>query len=1143
MTEPETTQTVADNESLAASGVDVAPAPEPEVEPPQPWTAERVLEWNAYYDIYVVLAALLLVFIVSCNYVTDSQLWLHLKTGQVIAEQTAPVTTDVFSYTEADKPWVDVPWLFQWAWAAIYKTAYNLVPVNPTDQTANRPFADQFGIGTLVVLSALVRLATALLLLKIRHKGPGLWWSALCVTLALGAIFYPIVGIRLGGIAWPATPSPETWGELLLALEVLILFRAFSLGKAGGMWLLLPVFLLWVNVDESFLTGLVVLTAAIVGRVFDGANAEVFGGSNLESSPDDSAGAATGPPPAPAKRSTALIILACCAIVCFATPFTYRAYATAFEPYAHAAASGYHSLFGSAAAEPEPSSKITLVGQVSFFGEQMRKQDGWYKLAAYYLAIVGLGLVSFLSNVRRFAWSRFLPFAAMAVIWAIFMRASPFFAIIFVAAVVPNGQEWYHDWFGTEGRMGWGWTWWSTGGRLVTLVAIFLMVGLHITGWGSTLPDIQFGLGYNRDAFTFAAAEFLDEHDEITGNVLNTSLSQGDILIWKAAPKRKTYVDGRARLFERKLLGKWNDTRKALSEDDKAVWAKLLDEYGITVVMIETESSLNGSPITYRRLMQSTNWVPFYDDGRIVMFGRADAPASDLAFFKANRLDPDLRVYHSTRALVGAERPPNQTSWIDDVFQSRTYGRLQSRTDAARRWLEVPGWDAQTTTPDTMPIPDPARCILAIQEARTALASSPDEWVAYRLLKDTYALLMQQEAALLAGIALKPENRDRIQRATPNLQYQMTRYQQRVTTLNYAIQTTPPPRSQIFRQQLSALHYELFQLYMQGNALDLARDHLQAMLDVSQTEDFVPEMREQFKQRLDQLNDQVKQVENRLEDLKIERQANPLDLSAAAIQMGGVGMAISFLADAELANMSPAVVKPLLIDLYCKTGQPDKALDLLGVGAVDDPNLGSEPGAAALRQGKVYFLLGNYLSAATLWKDRAIPRLRLDRSGRSLAGGTALVRGEALGAANVLLALPATLLQQATWEYELAMCELESGLPDLAAEHFTSSLTLAPQLSMRPIAAYYLEKMGKPVPPPPKRDGLPVKPAVSPVDAPLKPGELLPPMIPGAGQSPAAAPTTRLESDLSKPASGATETTKTLPELPRAESPLPKASP
>ena len=140
------------------------------------------------------------------------------------------------------------------------------------------------------------------------------------------------------------------------------------------------------------------------------------------------------------------------------------------------------------------------------------------------------------------------------------------------------------------------------------------------------------------------------------------------------------------RLFPRELLEQWHQTRKALSDDDVAGWKPLLDKYEISAVMIEPSDA----PVTYGKLMQSPNWVPFYDDGRIVMFGRADAPATDLAFFKANKLDADLLAYRTTHPVAGAERPPNPTSWIDGVFQNRTLSRPQSRTESARRWLDGP---------------------------------------------------------------------------------------------------------------------------------------------------------------------------------------------------------------------------------------------------------------------------------------------------------------------------------------------------------------------------------------------------------------------------------------------------------------------
>ena len=149
-----------------------------------------------------------------------------------------------------------------------------------------------------------------------------------------------------------------------------------------------------------------------------------------------------------------------------------------------------------------------------------------------------------------------------------------------------------------------------------------------------------------------------------------------------------------------------------------------------------------------------------------------------------------------------------------------------------------------------------------------------------------------------------------------------------------------------------------------------------------------------------------------------------------ALNQGNTGRAIAELAEAERNCVSTAVVKPRLVDLYCNTGQPEKAYELLATGALEDPNLGAEPGSGAFRQGRVYFLLGNYLSAATLWHERAIPRVRADRSGRVLAAATGLTRGDAMQTTNLSGHCPRSLRQQATWLYDLGMCQLEAGMPD-----------------------------------------------------------------------------------------------------------------
>ena len=235
MPETETSDSIPVDDPAGASATATAPEEGAEAEPaPEPMTPERVSQWNAYYDVYVKWAALILVFMVACNYVTESQVWLHLKTGQLISKQWAPMTTDEFSYTEAGKPWFNVPWLFQWVHALLYDYTYGLVPVDTIDPTANRARAEQIAVGTLVVFDALIRFLTAWVVLKFRHRGPGLWWSAVCMTLVLGVMIDPIAGISMGGIAGPSFVLPGTWGLFFLALELWALFRAFFQGKGFG---------------------------------------------------------------------------------------------------------------------------------------------------------------------------------------------------------------------------------------------------------------------------------------------------------------------------------------------------------------------------------------------------------------------------------------------------------------------------------------------------------------------------------------------------------------------------------------------------------------------------------------------------------------------------------------------------------------------------------------------------------------------------------------------------------------------------------------------------------------------------------------------------------------------------------------------
>ncbi|HMB04654.1 MAG TPA: hypothetical protein VKP69_13050, partial [Isosphaeraceae bacterium] len=912
MTEPESHDSIPEAAD-AASTPDAGPpaeAPEPE---PEPWTPERVAEWNAYYDLYVMLGALLLAFVVSANTINHSAIWTQLKAGQIGAAEGRPLTSDRFSYTVEGRRWVNIPWLFEVGHALLHKAVLDAVPTDPADPTASATRADQLAAGVLVGLNAVVRALTVSVLLGIRRPGPGRWWAAVCATLAVGAIYGP-AGVALGGIAGPGMIAPGNWGLLLLALELLLIHRTLDLGRRGAIFGLVPLFLLWANTDESFLFGLFVLAATVVGR--------------LGSEGPEGRG--------PLSLPRGLVILGACAAVVLINPSTFRAFAAASSPLI--------TLF-------RPSGGVVTVEQLSFFGKGLRQvsQAGsaWVHLMLYYLIIVGTGLGSFLLNRRRFSPGRFLTYAIAAVLWGALIRFGPEFALIFAATLALNGQEWYHDRFGTVGRLGRGWALWSIGGRAVTIVLIFLLVARGLTGWGKQAGEATFGFGYNPDDFAFEAADYL-RTAPIRGAVLNTSLAQGDALVWRAYPRRKTYIDSRHHLFPPAVLDRLQEARRALSEDAVGRWKPLLDEYKVGAVMIQEAAS----PKTYRRLMRSPNWIPFYDDGNVVLFGRTDAPAADLAYFRAHSLkDPERLAFRQEHPVPSPEGPPAPVTWMDRIFRNRSLARPQPHTEASRRWLQ--GIDPGSGAAE---MPDPARCLLAIREARTALAHKPDDWRAYRLLSIAYRDLMAQESALMMGLRLTPGDRAPRGRVEPRPGLLMIRFRQRAAALNFAIQTIPPPASATVARERRALNGELFQLYLSVDFLDLARDRLRAALDERDTgksppegdedagrgaiaPDSSPEERARMVRELARLDDRVKQIQQQMDDLTAEQQAGPLQRANLARSQGAPGLALLELEEADRSGINPALVRPQLLDLYCDTGQPERAVELLSSGNVEDPAL------------------------------------------------------------------------------------------------------------------------------------------------------------------------------------------------------------
>ncbi len=161
----------------------------------------------------------------------NSDVWLHLAAGRLVAGGDYPFGQDPFAHTTAGVPWANHAWLFD---LGLYLTFARLGPA-----------------AVVGLKAAAVALTAAIMLLTARGRAP-VWVAAGCVFLAVLAM----------------TPrlllQPTVASFLLLAVSVYCL-------QAGGRTLraVPPLIALWVNLDGWFLLGPLLVGLFWLGRRLD----------------------------------------------------------------------------------------------------------------------------------------------------------------------------------------------------------------------------------------------------------------------------------------------------------------------------------------------------------------------------------------------------------------------------------------------------------------------------------------------------------------------------------------------------------------------------------------------------------------------------------------------------------------------------------------------------------------------------------------------------------------------------------------------------------------------------------------------------------------------------------------------------------
>ena len=163
------------------------------------------------------------VFIGAGYSVWDADIWWHLRNAQYLFTHLKFPSTDMYSFTAAGHPWLNHEWLAEIPYYLAWRAA---------------------GIRGLYVLF--------LSLLVVIHLGIFYWASKESRNLK-GAFIVSCFAVFLPKVSFG--PRTILFGYIYLLLLLLILSRYRETGRAP-LWLLPPLFCLWINTHGSWLLGL-----------------------------------------------------------------------------------------------------------------------------------------------------------------------------------------------------------------------------------------------------------------------------------------------------------------------------------------------------------------------------------------------------------------------------------------------------------------------------------------------------------------------------------------------------------------------------------------------------------------------------------------------------------------------------------------------------------------------------------------------------------------------------------------------------------------------------------------------------------------------------------------------------------------------
>jgi hypothetical protein len=806
-----------------------------------------------YFDLLLIGLVLVFAFLAASFAVRNSDFWLHLASGRLLAEGRYPFGADPFAFTTENHYWANHAWLFELPLYLIY----------------NR-LGEQIGGTVVVVLKALFISLLALVLLLVRRPDSRMGWAVACTLLAVLAMS-PRLLLHSTCLSY-----------LLLTLTLWLLWRPLAQGALFGQQLrhyspLFVLFALWVNVDDWFLLGPLLAALFWLG---DWIAPRTTGGTQLS--------------PGQAARTPGWLWLAGLA-VCLINPYHVHAFTLPTELMPLPVALRHDVRF----AQLHTSSWQLNLYYGTLAGVNLARVS--------YLVLLTVGALSFLLNYRNLAGWRLLVWLSFAGLSAWLVGTIPFFAVVAAPITTLNFQDAFAPRHDRQSRLLLGISY------SALLMSALALIGLAWPGWLQGFYDrgrhvdwsVQPDGSLRRMAETLHLWRQQGKLGKGRGFLFHPSAVHYCAYY---CPEEKGFLDLRLSLFH-DVAGEYEEICRALmpglsSAETKtpSEWPLLVEKWDIThMVVYDTEL-----PRLFPALMQLANekraWRLLRIDGQALILGwhrgGQDVPAGvppfdaqRLAFSTALTEEPETSLAESPGqgpqrgpraddfwSHFGRPIPPSPwqsdaAAVLLDYFEFRSPYEADKRFQWAFSLLGLPALFSGSldslmrltvhvgiAPPNPLDLGEqsPVLPLLAVRAARQALAANPDDANAYLQLGLAYVALARQT----------PENVELAQFRP----FAELRHIQIANALENALRRDPNSRNSLrAHEELANLYAGRLPPFLNPPFLDATLEHRRAILRLLRRIGPAPgEPADSFARRLKEGERNIQELERLASDRKNE---------------------------------------------------------------------------------------------------------------------------------------------------------------------------------------------------------------------------------------------------------------------------------